>query len=116
MLSDPGSEEHVGFIPVQLPGTLVQYFIEALDEAGETAFAPAEAPAVLASYEAGPAGWSPLFWRFRADAGVHRSLDDTGTRGVGAHSASGRPDTSSSPAAWRSRTSTPRRARVTVFD
>lgn len=85
LASAPESEEYVGFIPVQLPGTLVQYFIEAADEAGETAFAPAEAPAVLSSYEAGPAGWAPLLLAdFEADAGGFTvgSPDDAGAHGA----------------------------------
>jgi hypothetical protein len=83
--SDPANEEYAGTIPAQLPGTLVHYFISAEDEAGETAFAPAAAPAVLSSYEVAALPWTPVFRAdFAADAGGFTvgSPDDTGAHGA----------------------------------
>ncbi len=83
--SNPAREEYAGIVPAQLPGTLVQYFIEAADEAGAAAFAPTEAPAYLWSYDVSPVPWTPVFAaNFETDAGGFTvgAPGDLGQRGV----------------------------------
>jgi len=83
--SDPAREEYAGIIPAQLPGTLVQYFIEAADEAGAAVFAPAGAPTHLLGYEVSPVPWTPVLTAdFETDAGGFTvgALEDAGHRGI----------------------------------
>ncbi len=52
-------EDYRAFIPAQLEGTLIQFFVEAA--AGDTiVFAPADAPVTLTSFRVGEVEWEPV--------------------------------------------------------
>jgi hypothetical protein len=82
---EAGGEDFAGAIPAQLPGTLVQYFIEVADETGVSVFSPAEAPELLSSYRVGDLDWNVVYATdFETDTGGFTvgSAADRGERGV----------------------------------
>jgi hypothetical protein len=78
-------EIYRAYVPDQLPGTLVNYFIEASDAAGGVVFSPEGAPVTLASHRVGEVDWTPaLASDFEADDGGFTvgSADDHGEQGI----------------------------------
>ncbi|HWN80681.1 MAG TPA: choice-of-anchor B family protein, partial [Candidatus Udaeobacter sp.] len=81
----PDDELYQGYIPAQLTGTLVQYYLEAEDEAGNVVTTPAGAPAELASMEVGAVEWKTVFaadFEDGDEAFTVGSPLDTGERGI----------------------------------
>jgi hypothetical protein len=82
---DQDDERYRAFVPPQLPGTLIQYFIEARDGADRGAFFPAGAPINLLSYRIGEIDWNTVFTTdFENDTAgfTAGSPDDSGKLGV----------------------------------
>lgn len=77
-------ERYRAFVPELLSGTLVQYFFEAEDAGGSSAFLPADAPAGLFSHRVGQIDWQPVFTAdFESDGAGFTvgAADDRGTQG-----------------------------------
>jgi choice-of-anchor B domain-containing protein len=78
-------ETYLGYVPDQLPGTLVQYFFTAEDEGGQLVYAPADAPAALWSYRVGEVDWTPLLGTDFEDGAAGFTVgspEDRGERGI----------------------------------
>jgi choice-of-anchor B domain-containing protein len=81
----PESETYRAYVPAQLPGTLVQYYFEAADEAENTVFEPESAPVTLLAHQVGEVDWEVLLaasFESGDDGFVVGSPDDTGGQGV----------------------------------
>jgi choice-of-anchor B domain-containing protein len=79
-----GDESYLADLPVFLPGTMLQYYVEARDEQDHVRFAPEEAPQQLFAHDIGQLAWSAVYKAdFEADTGgfVVGSATDWGTRG-----------------------------------
>jgi choice-of-anchor B domain-containing protein len=78
-------ELYQGYVPTQLSGTLVQYYLEATDEAGNAVTLPAGAPAELQGLEVGAVEWKTVLaadFEDGAEGFTVGSPLDTGDRGV----------------------------------
>jgi choice-of-anchor B domain-containing protein len=86
----PDDELFQGYVPAQLPGTMVQYYYEAVDDQGHAIFSPTDAPTVLQSTQVGEVDWRTVFAADFEDGDEGFTVGsplDSGDRGIWSRSA-----------------------------